>query len=122
MSEKFTLREIKEAESALNEVFNLNLPIKASFKLSKIIKVVKPELVNYNEHYNKIIKEHGQPTEGNPNNIFVPKEKEEEVLGYIKELLDTEVEIAFVPVKLDELENVSLTPKIITDLNRFIVE
>lgn len=122
MAEKFTLKEIKEAESALNEVFTLSLPIKASFKLSKIIKAVKPELINYNEHYNKIIKEHGVPSKDNPNNIIVPKEKEEEVLGYIKELLDTEVEISFVPIKLDELDNVSISPKILIDLNRFVVE
>lgn len=105
-----TIIENIENIKALQEV---KLPVKASFKMKKIINALQPDLKIYDEKRGELIKEYG--TEKEDGKFNVPKENWEEFAKKTNELLAVEIEDNWGKIKIEELEDIKIEPKLLLD-------
>jgi len=118
---EITLREIHNSQESLNKLIELDLPIQASFKLTKIIGKVGIELNQLEEHRNNLVKKHG--TENKGNKIFeVLKDKEKEFIIEFNKLLDTNINLEVDPISIDELDGVKFSTKHLYNLKMYFCE
>ena len=103
-------KEIKAPIIILQET---SLPIKVSYRLKRLISKLQPIITVYEEKKNELIKELG--TENEDKTISVKTDKLKEFFAELNDLLDTDEEIDFEPIKLDELGDVKIESKNIID-------
>ncbi len=106
---KLTLAELKALEIPLTNFLKEKLPLKASYRLSKVLKQISSELGDLEQERQKLIRQYGEvDTEAGEISI-----KEEAKLNQFRlefsELLKEEVELNFEPIALDDLGSVELT-------------
>lgn len=110
---------IKDGEkSKFEALLETKLPIKASYRVMRLLDKLQPELKIYENKRNELVKEFGEEQENGEVRVVDPK-KLEEFQKKIIELLDIEVDVDFEKLKLDELGDVIIAPK---DLIPFIFE
>jgi len=118
---KIKLSEILASKEALSKILDQELPIKTSFKLTKLVKFLDPELKNIEDHRIKLIKKYGEETE----------EGEVAVKGIdnirqfnteFSSLLDEEIEIDFEPIPIDSLEKVVLNAADVMRIEKFVLQ
>lgn len=116
-----TLGELKTIETALSKLLTMQLPIKLSFRLSKILKPINDELARVEEFRVAKIMELGVPNEDN-SSVTIPTEKLEQFKQEIGELYSEEITLPFEPVQIDDLpENLTLSAVEIAALEKIIV-
>jgi len=111
MSVTITLDKLKAAERGLGKLMNSDLPVKMSYTLSKGLKGVRDELKQVEEKRVELIKKYGV-TDGE-GNISIEQGSETETIfkKEYTELLETEVELWFTPIKLSEIpSSISISP------------
>lgn len=87
------LSEIVNSLEPLQNLLKVSLPIKVSYKLSKIAIKINPELDLFNEKKNELIKKYGKEIE--PDKWQVDPENVEKYQEDMKTLLDMEVSLDF---------------------------
>jgi hypothetical protein len=55
-----TLRQIIEAQNAMQSLVVQQLPVKQAYHLARLIRMCEPEVKQFNEQRNALIKEHGK--------------------------------------------------------------
>ena len=107
---KVKLSEVVGSVEALKNILALKLPIKVSYRISKLVSnQVEGELKEYNEQRNKLVKEFG--TENEDGSTSVKEDRLKEFSEELQKLLDVDVKFDFEPIKLEEIENVDIAPK-----------
>lgn len=125
---KLTLKDIVDAQQALIKLTHLNLPIKAAYKISRIIKVLEPELQHYYTTLNMILIKYGAKTDNKGKIIFVdgqPDMAVDQKILYEKELnelLDVTLELTVSPISLEEINTIQMCPVDLLLLEKFIIE
>jgi hypothetical protein len=115
---KVTLGNIKTAEEALKKLLNMDLPIKSSFVLGKLVKEVNAELAHFEDERIKLVKKMG--TEDGEGNFNVTQEKAGEFMSAYSELSDIEVELNYEPVSADDLGDIFMTAVEMASLSEFV--
>ena len=116
--------------SEISEIFNgQSVPVKVAFSLAKIIEAAKQESTFYNQELSKIATECLQTDEEGK---FIPAEngagfliKEDKVADFhtkIADLEELETEINCNPIKLEDLNSLSITIENMEQLLPFIEE
>lgn len=109
-----TLGELARASSALARLANMPLPIKASYWLSKLVRLALAEVRSYEEQRNAAIKRYGTARPAWPDEIAKGSDKEiieikaddpqfDAFSAEIKELQAVEVTLPVAPIDLDAL-------------------
>ena len=114
------------------------LPIRQSFLLGKLTKSVSAEIEQYQasrktlcEKYSekdgegkaRMIDAEGKPVaEGQPGNYDIPKERMDDFSKEHQELIDTEVSIPGVKIKINDLAGVKISPAHVMALEWLICE
>jgi hypothetical protein len=107
---KVTLAEIKALEIPLTAFLKEKLPLKASYRLSKVLKQISSELADLESERQKLIREYGDVDE--TNNEIAIKDEAKLIQFRIEftELLKEEIELNYDPISLSELgDNIQLT-------------
>jgi len=94
------LVDIKNAEPALRKLANAELPIKLVFQISSVIDQIDPHLAKFEEFRVSLVKKYGVETE---NGIEVPKDKLGEFNDEINSLLNAEITVNILPIKLESI-------------------
>lgn len=108
---KVKLAEIVGSVDQIKSLSELKLPVKISYRLSRLAAKIQPELTIYNEKRNKIIEELGTQNEDKTFSIK-DAEKLKEFTVKLKELLEIEIEIDwFEKIKISELGEINVPAK-----------
>jgi hypothetical protein len=128
---KIYLGEIDSILMSLQTLINKELPIKLSYSLSKLEKTLESEYKLLAEKKNELINKYAErddknkvillnPDEFGRQEIKIKEGLKEESLTKLNELYNIETEINFEPISLDLLGDISISPKDLLVLDRFI--
>lgn len=123
---KFQIFSNPEFVASFNKLIDVDLPVRASSKLSKIHEVLAVNNQQYVDKRNDIIKEHAQtddeglPVMDDDGNILIIADHGELINADFKVLFETEFEIE--QITLDELGDVSLPARVITSLRSIFAD
>lgn len=106
---KFQLGEIRNMKDPMIVLLGKDLPIKAAWSLTKLIKTFDKELGEIEEFRVNLIKKLGVADE--EGNVQVPNEKMNEFIDQFNELLMTEIEVDFTPISIDSLGDIQVSAK-----------
>lgn len=116
---KLTLRAAFDVAAGIQRL--PKLPIKASYRLSRIADYLKPEFREFEKQRTEIYKELGTLTEDGKKYV-VAADKQEEVAKRLNELLDVEVTVTSEPVSLADMGDVQIEPEIMGMVGPVITE
>lgn len=114
--------EVVDAVDALKELSEQKMPIATSFKITKFIKDIAPEVENFQTHRMKWFKELGEEDEVSKV-ITIKPENIDKFNKEMEDLRNVEIRVDFKKLKLEELgENVQLSPRSLIFLEKFLEE
>lgn len=106
------LSEILENAENIRLLQELKLPIKVSYRIKRLVDKISPIFNTYNDNRESLIKELGE--EDPKTKIFsVTKLNEKEFFAKIKELKEVEEEVDYKPIKISELGEMNIEPKLL---------
>jgi hypothetical protein len=85
-------------------------PVKVNFYFQKNTSILVDMAQDLDEERSNIIMKFGTPSESNPEQIEIPKDKVEEVNGQLGDLFSLEQEVAVNVIDLDWFDGVNMTP------------
>lgn len=106
--------ELIELTSLYNSIKDIKLPLKTTYKFSRLMKRAEEEVNFYQEKFNEIIEEYGLKENGeykltpDKQSIVIIPGKESECMEKMKELKELEIDID-ISFTIEELENLDLT-------------
>ncbi len=119
---KLTLGDLKMKEASLGNLLNTKLPVKASYRMSKLSKIIINELKELEEQRVKLVEKYGEKTDQGfaikPDNAEMWKAFHDDY----KELLKEEVALSFIPVLLNDIPDNVLSAIDMMHLSEFIEE
>jgi len=117
---KMKLVDIKNAEEPLKKIMNKELNIKAAYKVSKVLKIVNSEMTAIEQSRVKLVHKYQEKQEDG--SIRVASGKEQQFMNEFVEFLQTDIDIDFVPISIDDLDGISLTPADMIGIDKFIAK
>ena len=118
--EKITLAELINMKPAIQKLVVKELPAKLSYRLAKLVRLLEPEYVSYEETRRKLVEKYGDKTEDG--NITVPQDKLEVFMNELNGVLKEEVEFSYIPFSIDEIEKVELSVQDIVSIEKLLIE
>lgn len=107
---KIKLSDIYQMTTALKKVVAQELPLKVSYKLSKLVKIVDAETELIEAERNKLVQKYGVPDTEVEDRIQVPQDKIADFMRDWQDFLATETEIDVDPISVESFgEDVKLT-------------
>ena len=124
---KIPLKEITQNIQLLSDLTTNTMPARTAYKFTKIIKQCVDEVNQYNVARKALIEKYAQRNEENEiiydnNQATVSSDNYTLFQQELNDLLNTEVEINVLPIKLNELDNLDFTPGQLIMLYPFIEE
>ena len=124
------LETIVLSSDSLVNLSNTKLPISVSYKISKILNKIQPELTIFNDKRNELVKEYGELKNKDTEYYEVPLSSDNYKIFQekIKELSDVMVNLDFghgkelQKIKISDLNNITIEPKFLTALDWFLEE
>ena len=121
---KLKLGELNIVLESLNKLIDKEIPIKTSYKLSKLTKRLIDEHSIYEKNRMKLINKYAEKDVDN-NIIINKKDNSTTMIGENKinfnkeftELINIEMELEFEKIKLDDLGEISISPRNLLYLN-----
>jgi len=121
MTLKVKLREVIDAIPAMGQFAQKELPAKAAYRVSKLVRKMMNENRDFQKARGDVVKKHGAAVPGKPDEYRIEPEKQAVARAELDALLDMEVELeGCVKVAWADIENLSLPPAVLTDLEAFI--
>jgi hypothetical protein len=113
---KFQLGEIRNMKDPMIALLDKELPIKAAWKLNKLVKAFDKELGEIEDFRVKLVQKLGNEDE--EGNVQVPEEKMESFVTEFNELLMTEIEVDFDAIDIDTLGEIQVSAKELLALDK----
>jgi single-stranded DNA-specific DHH superfamily exonuclease len=116
---EFTLNELVNMKETLQKVFEAKLPIKTSYRLSKLLNKVNAEFETFEKMRFELFQRYGEEAE---NNQMIIKEENTAIFTQeMTDLLSQSVKIEMIKIDLDELDGrVELSPLDVARLDKII--
>jgi hypothetical protein len=105
-----TLRDILNAQPALQRLAAEKLPVRVAYRLKKNLDQVERELRHYEAFRRELIQKYGRQT--GPDAWEIPADDQEAVAVYSRELgelLDCEADMALRPMRVDDLGEIRMS-------------
>jgi hypothetical protein len=106
---KFALGEIRGMKDPLTSLIDKEIPIKAAWKLNRLIKAFDKELGEIEEFRVNLVQKLG--VEGEDGQVTVPDDKMEAFVTEFNELLNQDVEVEFDGIDVDVFGDISVSAK-----------
>ena len=120
---KLTLSEIRWMQKGLSTITQLSLPIRISYKLSKLLNFCNEELINIEKAREGLVKKLGTVIPDKPGELQVTPENADKFRNEFAQLLQEEVEIDFTPIKIGDLgEDIKIPPVELASLSKILEE
>lgn len=103
-----TIAQIKNAEPVLSKLMTQTLPIKTSFRITKIIESVAKDLENFEKHRVQLFDKYGELQPDGSKTILT--ENIEAFTQDLTALLQETVEIPEIKFRLEDLGDIQITP------------
>ena len=116
---KFALGEIRGMKDPLTSLIDKEIPIKAAWKLNRLIKAFDKELGEIEEFRVGLVQKLGEA--GEEGNVQVPEEKMEQFVVEFNELLMTEIEVEFEAIDVDSLGDIQISEKDLLPLDKIFI-
>ena len=97
------LKQLLEIFPAVSALGSTKLSAKPGYRVAKIINLIKPDMVAYDEQRNKLLQELGTPVEGEPGRFSILGDNLKSFADQEKALLEEEVSIDLPKIKIDDL-------------------
>ena len=108
--------------NSLKVLCSLKIPVKTSFKLSRLMKKINEEVTIYEELQKKLVDEYGVIGDDKEFKVVsVGSEHYEKVNLELNEILDTEIEFDFEPINIEELGNIEIEPAHLHSLEHLFI-
>lgn len=120
---KIQLGELRGIMEGLNAILAKELSIKPAYWFGKLGKKLHKEFTEFEENRVKLAKKHALKDENGQPVIENNKYKFADIESFnaeFKELAETEIEIDFNPVSLEQLGDVKISPIVMMGLEKFI--
>jgi len=104
------LIDVVNAQPAIQTLAATKLPVKASFRVAKALKLIATDLMVYEEHRVKLLEEHGKKSEDGSKYEFETPEKQQAFSAAFQELQQEEVALTIELLSVDDLGDCSLAP------------
>lgn len=105
-----------EVKSVLQELQTVKFPVKISYRIKRFVDKLNPSIDAYNEKRSELIKEYGDKNEENDTFEVKNPEKLKIYTEKMLELLDTEEDIDFEKIKIEEIGDLVIEPRLLTDV------
>ena len=115
-----TLAQIKNAELSITKLLTSPLPVRISYRLSKVVKIISTELQQFEELRQKLVEKYGETDSSGM--VTVTQTNPPPFLAEINGLLDEFIEFPDVKISLDDLGDVKLSAVEMTTLEPWISE
>ena len=112
---KIKLADIVGEVENVKALLDLKFPIKVSYRLNRLVSKLQPELNLYDTKRNELVKEFGDAPQEDGTIKVTDPEKLAEFTKKLQELLDVECEIDFEKIKIDDIPNVEVSPKLLVN-------
>ncbi len=130
MKHQIKLQELPNIINNLNIIAEKDIPIKLSYKLSKLNKKLQEEQKYYEEQNIKIINKYGEKDDNGElkvnqenNSIPIIMDKIQDFQKEMTELNELEFEVEFDPIKIEEFGSINISPNSILHLvDKFIID
>ena len=124
---KVTLKDIVNNIQFITELSRQMMPARAAYKVGKLLRKLTDEFNDYNSQRQKVVEKYAlRDEQGNmvisDGNIQFNSESYSLFEKEFQDLIDTEVEIDTLPIKLYEIENMDFSPGQMSFLESFIEE
>lgn len=121
MSLKVTLRAVVEALPAMVQFAKKEMPAKAAYRASKLVRHMLNKNRKFLEERDALVRSMGKPVEGKPDEYIIPPENNAAAQQELDAMLDAEIELeGCAKVAWADLENMTLPPAVLADLEAFI--
>lgn len=107
--------EILELQTLYNSIANIKLPLKTTYKFTRLMKRAEEELTFYQQKFNEIVEEYGVKENGeykltpDGQSIVIIPGKEVECNNKLAELRNLEVQIDGIKFSIEELEGIDVS-------------
>ena len=102
---KITMMRVLSIREELGSLFMKDIPILASWKISKFIRQIEAEYNDFEKNRMKILEKYMDKEVGK-----VPDDKQDDLQNDMEDLLDVEVELDVEPIDIKELGDTSVPP------------
>jgi hypothetical protein len=119
-SKRYTLRQIWNAQAAINKLASADMPVKSAYWVHKLLKRLMAELEEINTQRESLVKKLG--VEQADRTFAVQQDKLGEFLTEFNALLDTEIKLDVRAIAFESVENVQLTPAEFGSLEAFLTQ
>jgi len=107
---QFALGEIRGMKDPLIGLIDKQIPIKAAWKLNRLVKTFDKELGEIEEFRIGLVQKLGDPA-GEDGQVTVPEDKMQQFIDEFNELLNTEIEVEYEAIDIDVFGDVQLSAK-----------
>jgi hypothetical protein len=117
-----TIAHLMDAQPALERLASTPLPVKTAFQVAKLLRLARPEIQQFTEHRDALIRELGaERRHGAETLIEVTPANREAFIAKVQELAALEVTLPIDPVEIAALDGTSVSATDLLALDRFIV-
>lgn len=124
MSVKVRVNKMFEIDKELPALIEKDLPVKSGIKLRRLLKLFIDEMKVVNDQRIAVFKKHEIPIKDNRYDLAVlgtrDRDAQEAFEKDYTDLMDSEIELNWEPIKSEELGDISISPKCLTMLDDFI--
>jgi hypothetical protein len=113
------LSELRNISISLQKILSQDMSIKQAYRMSKLAKCADIDMKEIETQRMALVKKYGEKDE--KGNITVT-EKMQEFMNEFNELLNEEIEVSFIPIDLNDLSDVKLSPIDIANIEIFLDE
>jgi len=117
---KFKLVEIMGMQRGLSTLIKMQLPIRLSYKLSKLFNLCSKELIAIEEARSNLVKKYSKEIIETPGEYKVELKNEDTFREEFNIFLEEETEFDFIPIRIDDFEGVKISPFDLSGLFRII--
>lgn len=117
---EFTLAEIMGMQRGLLILAKMQLPIKLSYKLSKLFNFCSKELIAIEEARTNLVKKYSKETPDKPGEYKVEPENEEKFRKEFNLFLEEKTTFDFIPICLNDFGDIKISPFDLSGLSKII--
>jgi hypothetical protein len=107
--------EIINNTENINQLLQMELPVKVSYRINRIVNKLSPEIKIFNYSVSKLLQKYGKEDTERKGNYTIKKENVEAFNKEFEEIGNTEIKLDFEKIKVEDLGDVTIKPKLLVD-------
>lgn len=111
---KIKLKKIIDGVETLDRLSKVKLPVVASFKISKLVSLLRPDVESFHSKREELIKSLGKETKKDGSYMVLDKNIPK-FASEMQKLGELEIDIEFNPIEIAELGDAIIEPELLQD-------